>query len=144
MTHDGQCLDSADYNYSVTSVAPGFNEQNPSDWIDALRASMGKLKNRNASAIESLQAIGIAGHMHGATLLDKNGEILQPCILWNDTRSYKQASILDQDENLRKITGNIVFPGFTAPKLLWIQDNKPELFEQVAKVLLLLLILDIT
>ena len=136
MTQDGQCLDSAEYNYSVTSIAPGFNEQNPSDWIDALRASIGELKNRNASAIESLHAIGIAGHMHGATLLDKNGEILHPCILWNDTRSYKQASILDKEENLREITGNIVFPGFTAPKLLWIQDNKPELFEQVAKVLL--------
>ena len=136
MTQDGQCLDSADYNYCVTSIAPGFNEQNPNDWIDALRASIGELKSRNASAIESLQAIGIAGHMHGATLLDKNGEILHPCILWNDTRSYKQASILDKEENLRKITGNIVFPGFTAPKLLWIQDNKPELFEQVAKVLL--------
>ena len=136
MTQDGQCLDSAEYNYSVTSIAPGFNEQNPSDWINALRASIGELKNRNASAIESLHAIGIAGHMHGATLLDKNGEILHPCILWNDTRSYKQASILDKEENLREITGNIVFPGFTAPKLLWIQDNKPELFEQVAKVLL--------
>jgi xylulokinase len=129
-------LDSADYTYSVTSIASGFNEQNPSDWIDALKASINELKNRNASAVASLHAIGIAGHMHGATLLDKNGEILHPCILWNDTRSYKQASILDKDVNLREITGNIVFPGFTAPKLLWIQDNKPELFEQVAKVLL--------
>jgi xylulokinase len=74
--------------------------------------------------------------MHGATLLDKNGEILHPCILWNDTRSYKQASALDQDINLRSITGNIVFPGFTAPKVVWIQQNKPEIFEKVAKVLL--------
>ena len=129
-------MDSADYNYPVTSIAPGFNEQSPSDWIDALKASINELKNRNASAVASLQAIGIAGHMHGATLLDKNGKILHPCILWNDTRSYKQASILDKDVNLREITGNIVFPGFTAPKLLWIQDNKPEIFEQVAKVLL--------
>jgi xylulokinase len=64
------------------------------------------------------------------------GEILHPCILWNDTRSYKQASALDQDINLRSITGNIVFPGFTAPKVVWIQQNKPEIFEKVAKVLL--------
>ena len=136
MTQEGECLDSAYYNYPVTSRASGFNEQKPSDWIDALKASISELKNRNASAVASLQAIGIAGHMHGATLLNKNGEILYPCILWNDTRSYKEASILDQDANLREITGNIVFPGFTAPKLLWIQDNEPELFEQVAKVLL--------
>jgi len=136
VTQDGEFLDSADHSYSVKSVSSGFNEQNPRDWIDALKASIGELKNRNAAAVASLQAIGIAGHMHGATLLDKNGEILHPCILWNDTRSYKQASKLDQDVHLREITGNIIFPGFTAPKLLWIQDNKPELFEQVAKVLL--------
>ena len=136
MTQEGEFLDSADYSYSLKSEMSGFNEQNPRDWIDALKASIGELKNRNAAAVANLQAIGIAGHMHGATLLDKNGEILHPCILWNDTRSYKQASILDQDVKLQEITGNIIFPGFTAPKLLWIQENKPEIFEQVAKVLL--------
>lgn len=136
MTQEGEFLDSADYSYSLKSEISGFNEQNPRDWIDALKASIGELKNRDAAAVASLQAIGIAGHMHGATLLDKNGEILHPCILWNDTRSYKQASILDQDVKLQEITGNIIFPGFTAPKLLWIQENKPEIFEQVAKVLL--------
>jgi xylulokinase len=136
VTQEGEFLDSADYSYSLKSEMSGFNEQNPRDWIDALKASIGELKNRNAAAVASLQAIGIAGHMHGATLLDKNGEILHPCILWNDTRSYKQASILDQDVKLQEITGNIIFPGFTAPKLLWIQENKPEIFEQVAKVLL--------
>jgi xylulokinase len=136
VTQEGEFLDSADYSYSLKSEISGFNEQNPRDWIDALKASIGELKNRDAAAVASLQAIGIAGHMHGATLLDKNGEILHPCILWNDTRSYKQASILDQDVKLQEITGNIIFPGFTAPKLLWIQENKPEIFEQVAKVLL--------
>ena len=136
MTQEGDFLDSADYSYSLKSEISGFNEQNPRDWIDALKASIGELQNRNAAAVASLQAIGIAGDMHGATLLDKNGEILHPCILWNDTRSYKQASILDQDVKLQEITGNIIFPGFTAPKLLWIQKNKPEIFEQVAKVLL--------
>ena len=136
MTQEGEFLDSADYSYSLKSEISGFNEQNPRDWIDALKASIGELKNRDAAAVASLQAIGIAGHMHGATLLDKNGEILHPCILWNDTRSYKQASILDHDVKLQEITGNIIFPGFTAPKLLWIQENKPEIFEQVAKVLL--------
>ena len=136
MTQEGEFLDSADYSYSLKSEMSGFNEQNPRDWIDALKVSIGELKNRNAVAVASLQAIGIAGHMHGATLLDKNGEILHPCILWNDTRSYKQASILDQDVKLQEITGNIIFPGFTAPKLLWIQENKPEIFSKVAKVLL--------
>ncbi len=136
MTQEGEVLDSADYSYSVKSISSGYNEQDPRDWIAALKTTIGKLKKKNKSAISRLNAIGIAGHMHGATLLDKNGEILHPCILWNDTRSYIQASALDQDTNLRSITGNIVFPGFTAPKLLWIQQNKPELFGKVAKVLL--------
>ena len=136
MNQEGKFLDSAEYSYSVKSEISGFNEQNPRNWIDALKVSIGELKNRNAAAVASLQAIGIAGHMHGAILLDKNDEILHPCILWNDTRSYKQASILDQDVKLQEITGNIIFPGFTAPKLLWIQENKPEIFSKVAKVLL--------
>ena len=136
MTQEGEVLDSADYSYSVKSISSGYNEQDPRDWIAALKTTIGTLKKKNKSAISRLNAIGIAGHMHGATLLDKNGEILHPCILWNDTRSYIQASALDQDTNLRSITGNIVFPGFTAPKLLWIQQNKPELFGKVAKVLL--------
>ena len=136
MTQEGEVLDSADYSYSVKSISSGYNEQDPRDWIAALKTTIGTLKKKNKAAISCLNAIGIAGHMHGATLLDKNGEILHPCILWNDTRSHKQASALDQDINLRSITGNIVFPGFTAPKVLWIQQNKPEIFEKVAKVLL--------
>ena len=136
MNQEGKFLDSADYSYSVKSEISGFNEQNPRDWIVALKATIGKLKKKNKAAISRLNAIGIAGHMHGATLLDKNGEILHPCILWNDTRSYKQASRLDRDVKLQEITGNIIFPGFTAPKLLWIQENKPEIFSKVAKVLL--------
>ena len=121
MTQAGEVLDSADYSYSVKSISSGYNEQDPRDWIAALKTTIGTLKKKNKAAISCLNAIGIAGHMHGATLLDKNGEILHPCILWNDTRSHKQASALDQDINLRSITGNIVFPGFTAPKVLWIQ-----------------------
>ena len=68
MTQEGEFLGSADYSYSLKSEISGFNEQNPRDWIDALKASIGELKNRNAAAVASLQAIGIAGHMHGCLL----------------------------------------------------------------------------
>ena len=136
MTQAGDFLGVSDRSYSVSSVLSGYNEQNPKDWIDALKAALRELRRANAVAIANLDAIGIAGHMHGATLLDKNGTILHPCILWNDTRSHEQASKLDQDKNLRNITGNIIFPGFTAPKLLWMQENKPRLFANIAKVLL--------
>ena len=74
--------------------------------------------------------------MHGATLLDSADNVLRPCILWNDTRAHAEAAALDADPRFRALTGNIVFPGFTAPKLLWVKMNEPELFRRVAKVLL--------
>src|SRR5690606_18187650 len=74
--------------------------------------------------------------MHGATLLDENDQVLRPCILWNDTRSYKEAAELDADPAFRAITGNIVFPGFTAPKLVWVARNEPDIFARVRKILL--------
>jgi xylulokinase len=74
--------------------------------------------------------------MHGATLVDDAGMALRPCILWNDTRSHAEAGALDADPRFRQITGNIVFPGFTAPKLAWVKTHEPEIFARVAKVLL--------
>ena len=63
-------------------------------------------------------------------------KVLRPCILWNDTRSFKQAAALDADPQFRALTGNIVFPGFTAPKLAWVAENEPEIFAKVDWVLL--------
>lgn len=74
--------------------------------------------------------------MHGATLLNDADEPISPCILWNDTRSHLEAAELDSMPAFRSISGSIVFPGFTAPKLRWIENNAPDLFEKVAKVLL--------
>jgi xylulokinase len=74
--------------------------------------------------------------MHGATLLDAAGNVLRPCMLWNDTRSHRQASRLDADPRFRQVSGNIVFPGFTAPKLLWVRENESILFDRIARVLL--------
>ena len=74
--------------------------------------------------------------MHGATLLDSDGAVLRPSILWNDTRSHSESATLDAVEGVRALSGNIVFPGFTAPKLLWVAKNEPEIFAKVSKVLL--------
>jgi xylulokinase len=74
--------------------------------------------------------------MHGATLLDSSDMVLRPCILWNDTRSALEAAQLDGDPIFRRLTGNIVFPGFTAPKLAWVRTHEPDIFAQLAKVLL--------
>ena len=74
--------------------------------------------------------------MHGATLLGKAGEVLRPCILWNDSRSHAEAGQLDATDGVRDLSGNIVFPGFTAPKLKWVCKNEPEVFKAIDKVLL--------
>lgn len=83
-----------------------------------------------------MRGIGLSGHMHGATLVDRQDEVLRPCILWNDTRSHAEAAALDADPRFRAITGNIVFPGFTAPKLAWVAANEPSIFAAVRWVLL--------
>ena len=131
-----------DQNICAEAIAPlqvarlhdGWSEQEPQDWLDAAEAVMMAL----ASQIDlgGVSAIGLSGHMHGATLLDSSDMVLRPCILWNDTRSALEAAQLDGDPIFRRLTGNIVFPGFTAPKLAWVRTHEPDIFAQVAKVLL--------
>jgi xylulokinase len=117
----------------VTRPHEGWSEQAPADWIGAAETVLDKLAVHGLSAVK---AIGLSGHMHGATLLDASDEVLRPCILWNDTRSHEEAAELDEDPMFRRLTGNIVFPGFTAPKLVWVQRHEPAIFAKVAKVLL--------
>ena len=75
--------------------------------------------------------------MHGGTLNDSNSRVLRPCILWNDTRSMKECLKMEENYSfLRKESGNIAMPGFTAPKILWIKKYEKEIFKQIYKVLL--------
>lgn len=126
----------AESHVALTNERPfdGWSEQDPASWIAAADAVMAALKPQ--IDLSKVQAIGLSGHMHGAVLLDKSDTVLRPCILWNDTRSSAQAAALDADPRFRKLTGNIVFPGFTAPKLSWVKDHEPDVFSAVAKVLL--------
>jgi xylulokinase len=132
---DGEPIGATERHYSVAHPASGWSEQDPAHWIHALDGAIEEMR-QIYPAFASLKGIGVAGHMHGATLLDKNGGVLRPCILWNDTRSHAEAAVLDATDQVRALSGNIVFPGFTAPKLVWVQKNEPEVFANVAKVLL--------
>ncbi|NKF51401.1 xylulokinase [Shewanella sp. WXL01] len=112
-----------------------WSEQSPQSWVDGLYQAMDKLAYDKA--LDGLQAIGLSGQMHGATLLDTQGKVLRPAILWNDGRSAEQCQQIEQlVPNARQICGNQVMPGFTAPKLLWTKQFEPAVFEQVDKVLL--------
>ena len=133
MSQDQQVLAEASAPLTVSRPFEGWSEQSPADWIAATEQVMDQLA---AEGLGSVRGIGLSGQMHGATLLDAADEVLRPCILWNDTRSFEEAAELDADPVFRRITGNIVFPGFTAPKLMWVQRHEPALWDRVAKVLL--------
>ncbi len=119
---------------SVSRPADGWSEQDPAHWISATSSALHDLAQQ--MPLSSVSAIGLSGQMHGATLLDASDNVLRPCILWNDTRAHEEAALLDANPQFRKFTGNIVFPGFTAPKLNWVRAHEPEIFAQVSKVLL--------
>ena len=117
----------------VSRPADGWSEQAPADWIGAAETVLGQLA---AQGLGEVRGIGLSGQMHGATLLSASDDVLRPCILWNDTRADKEAAELDRNPVFRRLSGNIVFPGFTAPKLVWVARHEPEIFAQLAKVLL--------
>lgn len=132
---DGLPIGSAEREYAVSHPQSGWSEQNPDDWIQGLESAITEIRS-SFSEFTTLKGIGVAGQMHGATCLDKNGKVLRPCILWNDTRSHNEASRLDQTNQVRELSGNIVFAGFTAPKLEWIRTHEPEIFKKISTVLL--------
>ena len=131
---DQAVLAEASAPLTVSRPQPGWSEQSPADWIASAEAVLDALAA--SRSLSSVKGIGLSGQMHGATLLDASGEVLRPCILWNDTRSFEEAAELDADPMFRRVTGNIVFPGFTAPKLVWVRHHEPHLWARLAKVLL--------
>jgi len=133
---DQAVVASASAPVELSRPHPGWSEQDPADWIAATEKALDELKAKHGGALAAVKGIGLSGHMHGATLIDAADKVLRPCIMWNDTRSHAEAAKLDADPRFRKITGNIVFPGFTAPKLAWVKNNEPAVFAKVAKVLL--------
>jgi xylulokinase len=133
----GQVLAQAGSSVSSYYPFPGASEQAPADWWTACINACAQLRSENAAAMDGVVAIGLSGHMHGATLLDAQGQVLRPCIMWNDTRSVAQCEVLSQQvSELGDITGNLAMPGFTAPKLLWVREHEPAIFAKTAKVLL--------
>ncbi|QRF68185.1 xylulokinase [Ponticoccus alexandrii] len=131
----GAPLASVERHYGVSHPHPGWSEQDPALWIAALEGAVEELRSTQP-AFAALRGIAVAGHMHGATLLDASDAVLRPCILWNDARSHAEAAALDATPGLREASGNIVFAGFTAPKLAWVRKHEPDIFARVAKVLL--------
>ena len=131
---EGSVVDQASAPLSVSRPQPLWSEQNPADWWSATNLAVGGLRSTSRKAV---RAIGLSGQMHGATLLDRDYQVLRPAILWNDGRSAQQCVELEEAAaGMLKITGNRAMPGFTAPKLLWVRRHEPDIFAQTATVLL--------
>ena len=116
---------------------PGWSEQNPADWWTATLNAVDRLKQNHAAELAAVKGIGLSGHMHGATLLGENDDVLRPCILWNDGRSAAECTEMEAAlPALRGIAGNIAMPGFTAPKIAWVRKHEPDVYARIRKVLL--------
>ncbi|MEM7775528.1 MAG: xylulokinase [Pseudomonadota bacterium] len=136
MRAEGDVVATASAPLTVQNPQPGWSEQDPDDWIRGCEAAVAQLQRTHPDAFAAVSGIGLSGQMHGATVLDATDNPLRPAILWNDTRSHVEAAALDADPRFRVVTGNIVFPGFTAPKLVWLATHEPDVYRQVRKVLL--------
>ena len=118
----------------VSRPEPGWSEQDPAEWWRAVTEVVDELAETAPAQLAATRSIGLSGQMHGATLLDAADQPLRPCILWNDGRaSVEAAELSDASE---RVTGNLAMPGFTAPKLLWVQRHEPDTFALIATVLL--------
>ncbi|WP_371170721.1 xylulokinase [Aliiroseovarius sp. 2305UL8-7] len=131
----GAPIGSVEHRYATAQPKPGWSEQDPDDWIVALKDAVGNLR-KIYPEFSKVKGIGVSGHMHGAVLLDADATPIRPCIMWNDTRSHNEAARLDAMPAVRAISGNISFPGFTAPKLEWMRNHEPTNYSRIAKVLL--------
>lgn len=119
---------------TVQRPHPLWSEQDPDAWWKATIAAVQAI---DPSVRQSVRGVGLAGQMHGATLLDADDRPLRPAILWNDGRCFAECEALERAvPDLRTISGNIAMPGFTAPKLLWVREHEPEVFAKIATVLL--------
>jgi xylulokinase len=128
---------SATVPLTVQRPAAGHSEQNPHAWWQAMLDAVDMLGHSHAAALSAVEGIGLSGQMHGAVLLDGAGTVLRPAMLWNDVRSSAECTELEEAvPTLRQVAGNIAMPGFTAPKLLWVQKHEPSVFARVRTVLL--------
>lgn len=121
----------------VSRPQPLWSEQDPEDWWNATLIAIAEIKAEKPDRLAAVRGIGLSGQMHGATLLDDQDRVLRPAILWNDGRSAAECDELEESvPDARRITGNLVMPGFTAPKVQWVRNHEPDIFARTAKVLL--------
>ncbi len=133
----GQVRNEVTKEYPLEFPKPGWSQQAPSDWWQAVLTGVPEL----IAGVDAndVKGIGVGGQMHGLVALDDQDQVIRPSILWNDGRTDKEVDYLNETvgrEMLSKYTANIAFAGFTAPKLLWMKTNEPDLFAIIEKIML--------
>ena len=134
---EGQILNEVTKAYPLEFPNPGWSQQAPQDWKKAVMEGVPELLTGFDGA--QVAGIGCGGQMHGLVVLDKDDNVIRPAILWNDGRTAAQVDYLNGvigKDKLSELTANIAFAGFTAPKILWMQENEPENFAKIAKIML--------
>jgi len=139
MDGEGVVLGVASSEYSYETPYPMWSEQEPALWWKATKESIKKVITETGVDVQVIKGIGLTGQMHGLVLLDEDYQVLRPAILWNDQRTSDQCDAIHTrigKEKLIQITGNVALTGFTAPKILWVQDQEPEIWEKARHILL--------
>lgn len=135
----GQVVSSASTPLSLSTPHPLWSEQDPVEWWVGAVASIRKALAVKGLDGKAVAAVGLTGQMHGLVLLDEKGEVLRPAILWNDQRTGEQCDEIHRrlgKERLIQITGNVALTGFTAPKILWVSQNEPQVYRRARHILL--------
>ncbi len=139
MDEKGQVKATASSPHTLQTPRPLWSEQDPEEWWRASGASIRSALQQAGVAGEQVAAVGLTGQMHGLVLLDEAGRVLRPAILWNDGRTQAQCDEIHRRvgrERLIRVTGNVALTGFTAPKILWVQQNEPDVYARARHVLL--------
>jgi xylulokinase len=135
----GAVVEVAAAEYGYETPKPLWSEQEPALWWTAVVQSIRQVVAESGVSPQAIQGIGLTGQMHGLVLLDQDGQVLRPAILWNDQRTQAQCDEIRArlgKERLIQITGNDALTGFTAPKILWVQQEEPEVYGRIAHILL--------
>ncbi|MCS6994021.1 MAG: xylulokinase [Anaerolineales bacterium] len=139
MDATGQVAGTAATEYPFETPRPLWSEQHPRLWWEGTQQSIRAVLAQTSVSPAQIGGVGLTGQMHGLVLLDENGEVLRPAILWNDQRTQAQCDAIHARlgrERFIQITGNVALTGFTAPKILWVKENEPDVYAKAAHILL--------
>jgi xylulokinase len=138
MDETGKVLGTVSKEYPVYYPQAGWAEQHPEDWWKATKEGIKEILGKSGMSGESIHSIGLSGQMHGLVLLDEEEQVLMPAILWCDQRTQTECDYINErlGKKLSEYTGNQALTGFTAPKLLWVKRNRPQVYEQIRHMLL--------